>query len=626
MKRMIQFIVTLVLCLALTVPVFAYTDVPADASWKSAAEKLQLLGIMSGNGSTFQPNGFLTREQLAKMVVVAANQASTENIARSTTPFPDISLSRWSSGYIRTAAANGYITGMSDGLFHPAQTVTVAQAATVLVRMLGYTDKDLSGTWPTNYMNQADLLDITDGLGLKASDPLPRWAAAVMLSRMLDATMKTTEQSGAQVGDQTAVSFSEATGLYQVLVILADNTISADLGEKELRTSGGILKNGTGKVLTIGQDYRAKVENGYITAVYGTQSVLTPYTVAATENGIITWRSGSGVSVFTLPAGVPIYANSGLSSHATVQSSLKAGQTAIFGYSSDKLELSYVMVSDPSGTAQGSYIEALLLETGETSDTLTTGQLVTDKGNYTLNPGIGTLSPGYRYGLFVSGNVVTAVYKKLNTLKEGTVLSSASTQVRMDVAGVIEESTLPQTLTYYHDGKEIPYNTLSTYITLNTTIVYGMAPNGKTAEYAILYDPLYSAAQISNGNVAYYKSIGTIVIADGELVLRNGDTAELSEIQTYDVAYEVTDIHHQHAYVEVIDQRTAGYIRAYSPSRYAPQSITVEVYNSTTKKNEQQQFSFGIDFQLTSLTSQDRSIGTYVTLLIGRDGKIVKMI
>jgi hypothetical protein len=67
------------------------------------------------------------------------------------------------SGYINVAVKYGYISGMDDGKFHPKDSVSFAQACTVIVKVLGVAgiDYPLSGQWPENYIAKAKSMGLT---------------------------------------------------------------------------------------------------------------------------------------------------------------------------------------------------------------------------------------------------------------------------------------------------------------------------------------------------------------------------------------------------------------------------------------------------------------------------------
>ena len=81
----------------------------------------------------------------------------------------------------------------------PNNTVTYNEAATMIVRALGYTDEALGGTWPTNYVTKAmdkDILkNVTLGQGATRGD------IAIMLFNALTLPIGTVNQDGEYVVD-----------------------------------------------------------------------------------------------------------------------------------------------------------------------------------------------------------------------------------------------------------------------------------------------------------------------------------------------------------------------------------------------------------------------------------------
>ena len=119
-----------------------FSDV-GDKSTAVAVESLRLLGVLDGYGDgTFRPGTVLTRAQFCKMAVYAMNGSNELGRYRTVTVFSDVKPSYWAAPYINMAAkGKNIISGYADGKFHPDRTVTVGQAVTILLRMLGYSDK-----------------------------------------------------------------------------------------------------------------------------------------------------------------------------------------------------------------------------------------------------------------------------------------------------------------------------------------------------------------------------------------------------------------------------------------------------------------------------------------------------
>ncbi len=121
------------------------------------------VGLMSGVGEAkFQPNGYLTREQMASLFArtlskseqgptegtseLAATPVSTVSLMVSPVSvehvsaeekFADVSTERWSYPSIMTMANYQLLQGYEDGNFYPENYVTRAQLAVVLSRYLG---------------------------------------------------------------------------------------------------------------------------------------------------------------------------------------------------------------------------------------------------------------------------------------------------------------------------------------------------------------------------------------------------------------------------------------------------------------------------------------------------------
>lgn len=92
-------------------------------------------GIINGySAAKFGPDDLISREQMAIMAVKAVKQAiSTEEIA-----FLDLDeISSWAIDAIRAAKEHGIIDGYPDNSFRPAGHATRAEAATVILRLIG---------------------------------------------------------------------------------------------------------------------------------------------------------------------------------------------------------------------------------------------------------------------------------------------------------------------------------------------------------------------------------------------------------------------------------------------------------------------------------------------------------
>ncbi|MGI6307778.1 MAG: S-layer homology domain-containing protein [Dethiobacteria bacterium] len=91
-------------------------------------------GIVNGySDTTFGPNDNITREQMAVMIVKAAQLAETTDVPA----FNDCSkIADWAQQAVAAASASGIINGYPDNTFRPQGQATRAEAATVIVKAL----------------------------------------------------------------------------------------------------------------------------------------------------------------------------------------------------------------------------------------------------------------------------------------------------------------------------------------------------------------------------------------------------------------------------------------------------------------------------------------------------------
>lgn len=134
----------------------------AGTQYEEAVAKLIAENVVNGYpDGTFRPQNKVTRAEAAKMIVLATGEKQTA--AGETPVFTDIK-GHWAESYVQTAANAGILNGYPDKTFRPEQTVTYYEMAKILVAAKGYTEDQLEGTWPDNYMNKAAELKITANL------------------------------------------------------------------------------------------------------------------------------------------------------------------------------------------------------------------------------------------------------------------------------------------------------------------------------------------------------------------------------------------------------------------------------------------------------------------------------
>jgi len=111
----------------------SFPDVAKDAWYYDAVQWAAGKGIVQGYDGIFDPDGNITREQLAAIFYrYKGSPAASGDLSG----FTDRdSVSAWAVDAMSWAVGNGIINGMGDDTLVPAGTATRAQLASILMRM-----------------------------------------------------------------------------------------------------------------------------------------------------------------------------------------------------------------------------------------------------------------------------------------------------------------------------------------------------------------------------------------------------------------------------------------------------------------------------------------------------------
>lgn len=109
-----------------------FKDVSTSHPSYEAIAALVEAGVLKGyENSTFNPDGNLTRAQMAKMLVKGFK---FEEEKSSNLPFDDVKNNEWHANYIQTLFANKITTGKTASKYEPNANVTRGQAASFIYR------------------------------------------------------------------------------------------------------------------------------------------------------------------------------------------------------------------------------------------------------------------------------------------------------------------------------------------------------------------------------------------------------------------------------------------------------------------------------------------------------------
>lgn len=120
----------------------SFSDTASVKAW--AGRQIQVAaakGILDGRADlVFEPNGFVTRAEFAKLIVKTFN---LEN-ASATESFDDVNDSDWYKVYVASAVKNGIVNGKEAGKFDPNGQITRAEMAVMSARALSLKGVTLS--------------------------------------------------------------------------------------------------------------------------------------------------------------------------------------------------------------------------------------------------------------------------------------------------------------------------------------------------------------------------------------------------------------------------------------------------------------------------------------------------
>lgn len=188
MKKQIITFILAVLMLAATIPVNAYAAGTSTTTkdTQAAERTVSALGIMR----TSSLGSFVTRGQLAQMLVNASSYKGKTDWASVTSPFTDVPESHWASSYIQLAVSNGWMYGYLGGKFKPDEAVSLQEAAYGITALLGYTQGDFQGNQLLGRMNVYYEKDLNKNISRALTETITRKDCMNLFYNMLKASNK----------------------------------------------------------------------------------------------------------------------------------------------------------------------------------------------------------------------------------------------------------------------------------------------------------------------------------------------------------------------------------------------------------------------------------------------------
>ena len=268
---------------------------PASASGSNTAVQtaVTLGGLTSDQTANLAAP--LTRGALTKlMVAFSAYRESAKTQGSTGTLFSDVGSGSAYAPYVRIAVQQGWISGYTDGSFRPDNAVTLEEACTAVLKLLGYDVTTLSGTFPAAQLNKANELGLRDNLTKAQGEGMTLEDGAVLLYNALTATTAESKVYASSLG------FTVNNGVVDVSSILLSNVkgpFVAGLGTQLPFAPTAVYRNDTVTTDATLNAYDVYYYNetaqtvwiytrkaaGRITAVAPSANAPTSVTVAGTE-------------------------------------------------------------------------------------------------------------------------------------------------------------------------------------------------------------------------------------------------------------------------------------------------------------------------------------------------------
>lgn len=441
----------------------AYSDI-AGEKCEGAVNVLSALGVVDGyEDGSYKPANIVTRAEMAKLIITALGM---ESYATATTSsYTDMINAKWAIPVVEYATNLGIINGYGNGKFGPNDTVTYEQAATMIVRALGFTTdcNEMNGTWPAIYVQKATALGIfKDVEGNQYGTGANRGDVAIMLYNALDTpevyadkdgeTHNKTGENGTKI---TMMSTLNKGGTSEYDVLTPEDADDAVTNVMDLiGAAGKIVKDKNGKVLSVGD-----IQTVFLTGDYnGTKFVVgdTEYTISSNAYTQFVEKTTTGKTEPADDGKVYSFVNN------------KAGAEGALTLPADKKKVTYTIACKVSGTtiknifsiAQWNANNAKQVKTGDikkiTSDKTLLGYDFQKDDNGAIDTSKFILEGVASLNDIKEDNVV-AVYTDTDNSDAKITKVAVGTEV---VTGKVTKKTTSGDTKYTVDGKEYKVSTL----------------------------------------------------------------------------------------------------------------------------------------------------------------------
>lgn len=339
MRKFISCFTAFALVLSVFVPLGANASVNDDESLISFVSALDIMkGDPDGN---FRLDDYVTRAEFTKVAIAASVHKNSVASRLTVSPYPDVTYTHWAAPYVSVAVNNGLVNGYEDSTFRPENNVSLEEAVTIVLKMLGYTSADFGSSWPYGQMGMANNLDLTDDIDRVVGEALTRRDVAQLISNLMKTRAK---NSGAKY--ITLLDYDIIEGSTIIATANEDTAVGSD----KVYTTAGTFE------IDDGFDYSIVGRKGDLVVKNGSK-----YVGFMPDNQIV-----KEYSVYQVMADDVIVSNGGVLENLSIDSSVTVYNK------SNKTNLKSILSAMAPGDVISTYrnangvIDYALVRTGET--------------------------------------------------------------------------------------------------------------------------------------------------------------------------------------------------------------------------------------------------------------------
>jgi len=182
-RRMCWLLASCLVVLMLATPAYAassFPDVDRDSDFAEAVNYLSEMGVMVGDEKgNFNPYKTVSR---AEMATIICRLLGVESELSTTEVFSDVPTDHWANAYIGKASELDIVSGYGNGTFGPNDPVKYEQVLAMVIRTSGLEETaELEGGYPEGYIAVAKDYGYADKASAEKGDALARWQVALIL-------------------------------------------------------------------------------------------------------------------------------------------------------------------------------------------------------------------------------------------------------------------------------------------------------------------------------------------------------------------------------------------------------------------------------------------------------------